>query len=82
MTNIPSIHPHSTAGWWRFPDVLHCHDGKADCSDVLYIFSVSMSVYHGQVYDKTQNMQKHRWFRIELYVGSLSQVYYGINTDL
>ena len=43
---IPSIHPHSMAGWWRFPDVLHCHDGKADCSDVLYIFSVRMSVYH------------------------------------
>ncbi len=26
--------------------MLHCHDGKADCSDVLYIFSVRMSVYH------------------------------------
>ncbi len=45
---IPSIHPHSMAGWRRFPDVLHCHDGKADCSDVLYIFSVRMSVYHAQ----------------------------------
>ncbi len=22
------------------------HDGKADCSDVLYIFSVRMPVYH------------------------------------
>ncbi len=44
---IPSIHLQSMAGWWRFPDVLHCHDGKADCSDVLYIFSVRMSVYHG-----------------------------------
>ena len=27
--------------------MFHCHDGKADCSDVLYIFSVRMSVYHG-----------------------------------
>ncbi len=27
--------------------MLHWHDGKADCSDVLYIFSVRMSVYHG-----------------------------------
>ncbi len=26
--------------------MLHCYDGKADCSDVLYIFSVRMSVYH------------------------------------
>ncbi len=26
--------------------MLHGHDGKADCSDVLYIFSVRMSVYH------------------------------------
>ena len=46
LDSIPSIHPHSLAGWWRFPGVLHCHDGKADCSDVLYIFSVRMSVYH------------------------------------
>ncbi len=30
--------------------MLHCHEGKADCSDVLYIFSVRMSVYHGRVY--------------------------------
>ena len=37
--------PHSMAGWWRFPNVLHCHDGKADCSDVLYIFSVRIKVY-------------------------------------
>ncbi len=28
--------------------MLHCHDGKADCSDVLYIFSVRMSVYHAR----------------------------------
>ena len=21
-------------GWWRFPDVLNCHDGKADCQDL------------------------------------------------
>ncbi len=27
---IPCTFPHSMAGWWRFPDVLHCHDGKAD----------------------------------------------------
>ncbi len=26
--------------------MFHCHDGKADCSDVIYIFSVRMSVYH------------------------------------
>ena len=26
--------------------MLHCHDGKADCQDVLYIFSVRMSVSH------------------------------------
>ena len=26
--------------------MLHCLDGKADCSDVLYILSVRMSVYH------------------------------------
>ncbi len=26
--------------------MLHYHDGKADCSDVLYISSVRMSVYH------------------------------------
>ncbi len=45
VRSIPSIHPHTKAGWWRFSDVLHSHDGKADCSDVLYIFSVRMSVY-------------------------------------
>ncbi len=44
---IPCIYPHSMAGWWRYPDVLHCHDGKADCQDVLYIFSVRISVSHG-----------------------------------
>ncbi len=33
-------------GWWSYPDVLHCHDGKADCHDVLYILSVGISVSH------------------------------------
>ncbi len=28
---IPRTSPHSLAGWWRFPDMLHCQDGKADC---------------------------------------------------
>ena len=28
---IPRTFPHSMAGWWIFHDVLHCHDGKADC---------------------------------------------------
>ena len=28
--------------------MLHCHDGKADCSDVLYIFSVRISVSHAE----------------------------------
>ena len=26
--------------------MLHCHDRSVDCPDVLYIFSVRMSVYH------------------------------------
>ncbi len=37
---------------------LHCHDGKADCSDVLYIFSVRMSVYH-VVYQHPQAVRVH-----------------------
>ncbi len=40
------INPRSMAGWWRFPDVVHCHHGKADCQDVLNIFSVRISVSH------------------------------------
>ncbi len=44
--NIPCTFPHSMAGWWRFPGVLHCHDGKADCQDVVYIFSVRISLSH------------------------------------
>ncbi len=31
LSPIPCTYPHSMAGWWRFPDVLHCQDGKADC---------------------------------------------------
>ena len=42
--NIPCTH--SMASWWKFPDVLHCQDGKTDCKDVLYIFSVRISVSH------------------------------------
>ena len=30
-SSIPCTFPHSMAGWWRIPDVMHCHDGKADC---------------------------------------------------
>ncbi len=30
------------AGWWRFPDVLHCQDVEADCLDVLIIFSMGI----------------------------------------
>ncbi len=30
------------AGWWRFPDVLHCQDAEADCLDVLIIFSMGI----------------------------------------
>ncbi len=26
--------------------MLHCHNGKADCRDVLYIFSARISVSH------------------------------------
>ncbi len=26
--------------------MLHCQDGKADCQDVLYIFSVRIDVSH------------------------------------
>ncbi len=43
---IPHTYPHSMADWWRFPDVLHCHNGKADCQDVLNILSVRISVSH------------------------------------
>ena len=35
--------------------MFHCHDGKADCSNVLYIFSVRMYVYH----EKEQGAQKN-----------------------
>ncbi len=42
---------HSMADRGRFLDELHCHDGEADCSDVLYIFSVRprISVSHEPV---------------------------------
>ena len=36
--------------------MFHCHDGKADCSDVLYIFSVRMSVYHVVVMEGFQDI--------------------------
>ena len=29
--SIPCTFPHSMADRWIFADVLHCHDGKADC---------------------------------------------------
>ncbi len=45
-SHIRCSHPHSMAGCWRFPDVLHCHDGKADCQDVVYIFSVRIFASH------------------------------------
>ena len=32
--------------------MLHCHDGKADCYDVFYIFSVSISVSHEYTLDE------------------------------
>ncbi len=32
--------------WWRFLDMLNCHDGKADCHEVLYIFSVRVFLSH------------------------------------
>ena len=37
--------------------MLHCYDGKADCSNVLYIFFVRMSVYH--VYDLSLNLSEN-----------------------
>ncbi len=40
-----STGPHNyVAGWWWFPDVLHCRDVKADCLDVLIISAMGINV--------------------------------------
>ena len=41
---ILCTYPYTCIAW--LADVLHCHDGKADCQDVPYIFSVRISVSH------------------------------------
>ena len=44
------LSPH-LACWWRFSDILHCHDGKADCQESLYIFSVRICVSHVHIWN-------------------------------